>query len=66
MEATIHTVVDRWCQQDIDLSQTISKINKKLRDTVGLQLARPHSITGGRGSSKYIPAATYNREPDSN
>ncbi len=65
MEATIHTVVDRWCQQDIDLSQTVSKINKKLRDSIGLQLARPHSIMGGRGSRKYIPAATSNPEPNS-
>jgi hypothetical protein len=64
MEATIHTVVDRWCQQDIDLSQTISKINKKLRDTVGLQLARAHSIIGGRGSLKYIPAAIPDHKPE--
>lgn len=64
MEATIHTVIDRWCQQDIDLSQTISKINKKLRDTLGLQLARAHSIIGGRGSRKYIPAAISNHQPE--
>ena len=57
METTIHAVVDRWCSPDSDISQTVSKINKKIKDEIGEELAEPFQIAGGRGEAKRIPYA---------
>lgn len=57
METTIHAVVDRWCGPDSDISQTVSKINKKIKDEIGEELAEPFQIAGGRGEAKRIPSA---------
>ena len=58
MQTTIQGVVDRWCSFDSDISQTVSKINKKIKDEIGDALAEPFLITGERGEAKAIPYAT--------
>jgi hypothetical protein len=52
----INTVLDRWCMQDDDLTQTVSKINRKIKQAVTDTLAKPHQITGSRGGVRKINA----------
>ena len=52
----INTVLDRWCMQDDDLTQTVSKINRKIKQAVTEALAKPHQIIGNRGGVRKINA----------
>ena len=52
----INEVIDKWENQDPDLGQTISKINRKIKDEITLACARPHQILGRRGEVKRIQA----------
>tara|TARA_B110000902_G_scaffold154805_1_gene177675 strand:+ start:1081 stop:2271 length:1191 start_codon:yes stop_codon:yes gene_type:complete len=52
----INTVLDRWCMQDDDLTQTVSKINRKIKQAVTDALAKPHQIIGNRGGVRKINA----------
>jgi len=52
----INAVLDRWCMQDDDLTQTVSKINRKIKQAVTDTLAKPHQITGKRGGVRRINA----------
>jgi len=52
----INAVLDRWCMQDDDLTQTVSKINRKIKQAVTDALAKPHQITGKRGGVRKINA----------
>ena len=52
----INAVLDRWCMQDADLTQTVSKINSKIKRAVTNTLAKPHQITGSRGEARKIKA----------
>lgn len=54
MNATIDGVVGRWCGWDSDISQTVSKINKKIKDGITPKLAKPHLIEGKRNKPKRI------------
>jgi len=56
--AAIDAVLDRWCMQDDDLTQTVSKINRKIKQAVTDALAKPHQILGPRGGVRKI-SATY-------
>jgi hypothetical protein len=56
--AAIDSVLDRWCMQDDDLTQTVSKINRKIKQAVTDALAKPHQILGPRGGVRKI-SATY-------
>ena len=40
--------------QDIDLSQTVSRINRKLKAALGEQLSLDHKISGDRGEPRRI------------
>ena len=57
MDETINAVVDNWCLQHEDLSQTVSKINRKLKDALGEQLSLDHKISGDRRQPRRILAA---------
>ena len=52
----INVVLDRWCMQDDDLTQTVSKINRKIKQAVTDALAKPHQIIGNRGGVRKINA----------
>ena len=52
----INAVLERWCMQDDDLTQTVSKINRKIKQGVTDTLAKPHQITGPRGGARKIKA----------
>jgi len=52
----INAVLHRWCMQDDDLTQTVSKINRKIKQAVTDALAKPHQITGKRGGVRKINA----------
>ena len=52
----INVVLDRWCMQDDDLTQTVSKINRKIKQAVTEALAKPHQIIGNRGGVRKINA----------
>ena len=52
----INAVLERWCMQDDDLTQTVSKINRKIKQAVTDTLAKPHQITGPRGGVRKITA----------
>lgn len=52
----INAVLHRWCMQDDDLTQTVSKINRKIKQAVTDTLAKPHQITGPRGGVRKINA----------
>ena len=52
----INAVLDRWCNQDDDLTQTVSKINRKIKQAVTDALAKPHQILGPRGGVRKIAA----------
>ena len=52
----INEVIEKWENQDPDLGQTISKINRKIKDEITLACARPHQILGRRGEVKRIQA----------
>lgn len=54
MESTIHAVVDRWGSWDSDISQTVSKINRKIKYGITPILAKPHLIEGERNGPKKI------------
>jgi len=54
--AAINAVLDRWCMQDDDLTQTVSKINRKIKQAVTDSLAKPHQILGPRGGVRKIAA----------
>jgi len=54
--AAINAVLDRWCMQDDDLTQTVSKINRKIKQAVTDALAKPHQILGPRGGVRKIAA----------
>jgi len=54
--AAINAVLDRWCIQDDDLTQTVSKINRKIKQAVTDALAKPHQILGPRGGVRKIAA----------
>lgn len=54
--SSINAVLDRWCIQDEDLMQTISKINRKIKNAVTDELAQPHQILGPRGGLRKIKA----------
>lgn len=53
----VERVVNRWCEQDKDLSQTISKINRKIKDAVTAELALNYQIRGGIREKRRINAA---------
>lgn len=53
----IERVVNRWCEQDNDLSQTISKINRKIKDAVTAELASNYQIRGAVREKRRIDAA---------
>jgi hypothetical protein len=42
--------------QDDDLTQTVSKINRKIKQAVTDTLAKPHQIAGPRGGVRKINA----------
>ena len=46
VKEAINAVLERWCMQDDDLTQTVSKINRKIKQAVTDTLAKPHQITG--------------------
>ena len=52
----INAVLDRWCMQDEDLTQTVSKINRKIKQAITDELAKPHQILGPRGGKRKIAA----------
>ena len=52
----INVVLDRWCMQDDDLTQTVSKIKRKIKQAVTEALAKPHQIIGNRGGVRKINA----------
>ena len=52
----INAVLDRWCIQDEDLTQTVSKINRKIKRAITDELAKPHQILGPRGGKRKIAA----------
>ena len=52
----INAVLDRWCMQDEDLTQTVSKINGKIKRAITDELAKPHQILGPRGGKRKIAA----------
>ena len=52
----INAVLDRWCMQDEDLTQTVSKINRKIKRAITDELAKPHQILGPRGGKRKIAA----------
>ena len=54
MDETINAVLDNWCLQHEDLSQTVSKINRKLKDALGEQLSLDHKISGARRQPRRI------------
>ena len=54
--AAINAVLNRWCMQDDDLTQTVSKINRKIKQAVTDALAKPHQILGPRGGVRKIAA----------
>ena len=56
-KVAINTVLDRWCMQDEDLTQTVSKINRKIKRAITDELAKPHQILGPRGGLRKINAA---------
>lgn len=54
--AAINAVLDKWCMQDEDLTQTVSKINRKIKHSITNELAKPHQILGPRGGARKIAA----------
>lgn len=52
----INNVLEKWCMQDDDLIQTVSKINRKIKRAVTESLAAPHQILGPRGGVRKISA----------
>ena len=52
----INAVLDKWCMQDADLAQTVSKINRKIKQAITDKLAKPHQILGPRGGKRKIAA----------
>jgi hypothetical protein len=54
MDTTIKGVLDKWCMQDIDLSQTVSRINRKLKAALGETLSLDHKILGDRRQPRRI------------
>ena len=55
----INAVLDRWCMQDEDLTQTVSKINRKIKQAITDELAKPHQILGPRGGARKIAALSW-------
>ena len=51
-----NAVLDKWCMQDADLAQTVSKINRKIKQAITDKLAKPHQILGPRGGKRKIAA----------